>query len=108
MHKIGGVVVPGGVTAGERVRRGRFQRVASSVLNGPTPGRRHSGQEYKGPYRHARRVLRRPGRVVPIVAKLEKAEAIANLDAIIAEADAVIVARGRTTFCQLHRVGRGA
>ena len=43
-----------------------------------------------------------------IVAKLEKAEAIANLDAIIAEADAVIVARGRTTFCQLHRVGRGA
>ena len=29
--------------------------------------------------RHARRVLRRLGRAVPIVAKLEKAEAIANL-----------------------------
>ena len=44
--------------------------------------------------RHARRVLRAMGRVVPIVAKLEKAEAIANLDEIIAEADAVMVARG--------------
>jgi pyruvate kinase len=53
-------------------------------------------------------VLRRPGRVVAIVAKLEKAEAIANLDAIIAEVDAVIVALGRTIFSQLHRVRRGA
>src|SRR5207302_1539015 len=44
--------------------------------------------------RHARGVLRRLGRVVPVVAKLEKAEAIANLDEIIAEADAVMVARG--------------
>jgi pyruvate kinase len=44
--------------------------------------------------RHARRVLRRLGRVVPLVAKLEKAEAIANLDGIIAAADAVMVARG--------------
>jgi pyruvate kinase len=44
--------------------------------------------------RHARRVLRRLGRSVPIVAKLEKAEAIANLGSIIAEADAVMVARG--------------
>ena len=44
--------------------------------------------------RHARRVLRRLGRAVPIVAKLEKAEAIANLASIIAEADAVMVARG--------------
>jgi len=44
--------------------------------------------------RHARRVMRRLGRIVPIVAKLEKAEAVANLDGIIAEADAVMVARG--------------
>jgi len=51
-------------------------------------------------------VLRRRRRVVAIVAKLEKAEAIANLDAIIAEADAAIVARGRTTFSQLHLVCR--
>jgi pyruvate kinase len=44
--------------------------------------------------RHARRVLRRLGRSVPLVAKLEKAEAIADLDRIVAEADAVMVARG--------------
>jgi len=44
--------------------------------------------------RHARRVLRRIGRTVPLIAKLEKAEAIANLDGIIAEADGVMVARG--------------
>jgi pyruvate kinase len=44
--------------------------------------------------RRARRALRRLGRAVPIVAKLEKAEAIANLASIIAEADAVMVARG--------------
>jgi pyruvate kinase len=44
--------------------------------------------------RHARRVMRRLGRSVPIVAKLEKAEAIANLQEIVAEADAVMVARG--------------
>jgi pyruvate kinase len=44
--------------------------------------------------RHARRVIRRLGHAVPLVAKLEKAEAITNLDAIVAEADAVMVARG--------------
>ncbi|HLW49052.1 MAG TPA: pyruvate kinase [bacterium] len=44
--------------------------------------------------RRARAVLRRLGRVVPIVAKLEKAEAIANLGEIVEEADAVMVARG--------------
>ncbi len=44
--------------------------------------------------RHARRVLRRLGRAVPLVAKLEKAEAITNLDRIIADADGVMVARG--------------
>src|SRR5579859_2646810 len=47
-----------------------------------------------GDIRHARRVLRRLGRVVPLVAKLEKAEAITNLGEIVAEADAVMVARG--------------
>jgi len=44
--------------------------------------------------RHARRVMRRIGRSVPLVAKLEKAEAITNLHEIVAEADAVMVARG--------------
>ncbi|HKV45284.1 MAG TPA: pyruvate kinase [bacterium] len=44
--------------------------------------------------RHARRALRRFGRTVPIVAKLEKADGVLNLDEIIAEADAVMVARG--------------
>ena len=44
--------------------------------------------------RHARRVMGRLGGAVPLVAKLEKAEAIANLDEIVAEADAVMVARG--------------
>ncbi|MHB8730865.1 MAG: pyruvate kinase [bacterium] len=44
--------------------------------------------------RHARRVMRRLGRTVPLVAKLEKAEAITNLGGIVAEADAVMVARG--------------
>jgi len=47
-----------------------------------------------GDLRHARRVLRRLGGSVPLIAKLEKAEAIDNLDAIIAEADGVMVARG--------------
>jgi pyruvate kinase len=44
--------------------------------------------------RHARRVMARLGGAVPIVAKLEKAEAITNLDEIIEESDAVMVARG--------------
>src|SRR5262249_52871867 len=44
--------------------------------------------------RHARGAMRRLGRTVPLVAKLEKAEAITNLHEIIAEADAVMVARG--------------
>ena len=47
-----------------------------------------------GDLRHARRTVRRLGGRVPIVAKLEKAEAIAHLDDIIAEADGVMVARG--------------
>ncbi len=34
------------------------------------------------------------GRKVPIIAKIEKPEALANIDAIIAETDAVMVARG--------------
>ena len=47
-----------------------------------------------GDLRHARRTVRRLGGHVPIVAKLEKAEAIAHLDDIIAESDGVMVARG--------------
>ncbi len=34
------------------------------------------------------------GRKIPIIAKIEKVEAIANIDAILAETDAVMVARG--------------
>jgi pyruvate kinase len=47
-----------------------------------------------GDLRHARRTMRAMGRAVPLVAKLERAEAVANLDEIAAEADAVMVARG--------------
>jgi pyruvate kinase len=47
-----------------------------------------------GDLRHARRVMHRLGGSVPLIAKLEKAEAIAGLDEVIAEADAVMVARG--------------
>ncbi|HYM90417.1 MAG TPA: pyruvate kinase [bacterium] len=43
---------------------------------------------------HARRAVRRLGGRVPLVAKLEKAEAIAHLEDIIAAADGVMVARG--------------
>ncbi|MBI5474948.1 MAG: pyruvate kinase [Ignavibacteriae bacterium] len=35
-----------------------------------------------------------PSRFLPIVAKVEKPQAIANIDAIIAEADAIMIARG--------------
>lgn len=41
-----------------------------------------------------REEMERAGRVVPIIAKIEKPEAIDNLDAIIAAADGVMVARG--------------
>jgi len=34
------------------------------------------------------------GRIIPIIAKIEKAEAIANIDEIIRETDAIMVARG--------------
>jgi len=45
--------------------------------------------------RQARRILGRLGRSsIPLVAKLEKAEAITHLEEIIAEADGVMVARG--------------
>jgi pyruvate kinase len=38
--------------------------------------------------------MERAGRVVPIIAKIEKPEALDNIDAIIAAADGVMVARG--------------
>ena len=44
--------------------------------------------------RGARRLMRRIGRPVPLVSKLERLEAIGNLDEIVAESDAVMVARG--------------
>lgn len=36
----------------------------------------------------------KPGRIVPIIAKIEKGEAIETIDEIIAEADGIMVARG--------------
>lgn len=42
----------------------------------------------------ARRSIRRAGMDTPIIAKLEKPQAIENLDSILAAADAVMVARG--------------
>jgi pyruvate kinase len=42
----------------------------------------------------ARRLIRRAGSDTPVIAKLEKPEAIENLDEILAEADGVMVARG--------------
>jgi pyruvate kinase len=44
--------------------------------------------------RSARRLMRRAGRAAPLVSKLERLEAIGNLDEIVAESDAVMVARG--------------
>lgn len=41
-----------------------------------------------------RRAMHEAGRVVPIIAKLEKPEAIARLDEILAKSDGVMVARG--------------
>ncbi|MFN7131936.1 MAG: pyruvate kinase [Myxococcales bacterium] len=42
----------------------------------------------------ARQCMERAGRMVPIIAKLEKPEAIENLDPILARTDGVMVARG--------------
>jgi pyruvate kinase len=42
----------------------------------------------------ARQVMKEAGRQVPIIAKLEKAEALARLDAILEKTDGVMVARG--------------
>jgi len=41
-----------------------------------------------------RRWMEKAGRVVPIIAKIEKPEALANLDAVLASADGLMVARG--------------
>ncbi len=40
------------------------------------------------------RLMRRTGRSAPIIAKIEKPQAVANLDAILTAADGVMVARG--------------
>lgn len=44
--------------------------------------------------RELRRFIRQQGANIPIVVKIERAEALANLDELIQEADAVMVARG--------------
>jgi pyruvate kinase len=44
--------------------------------------------------RAAHRLIERAGKNTPVIAKLEKPEAIDNLDSILAEADGVMVARG--------------
>jgi len=44
--------------------------------------------------KHAKDLIRKAGSSAPLVAKIEKAEAIDNLDEIIIEADGVMVARG--------------
>ncbi len=44
--------------------------------------------------RLCRSEMERAGRVVPVIAKIEKPEAVAQLDAIVAAADGVMVARG--------------
>jgi pyruvate kinase len=41
-----------------------------------------------------RRVMQERGSDIPIVAKIEKREAVADLEAVVREADAVMVARG--------------
>lgn len=42
----------------------------------------------------ARQVMQRVGRMVPLIAKIEKPEALTNFDAIVSLSDAVMVARG--------------
>ena len=44
--------------------------------------------------KEARSAIARSGKAIPIIAKLEKPEAIENLEAILAETDGVMVARG--------------
>jgi pyruvate kinase len=42
----------------------------------------------------ARQVMQRVGRITPLIAKIEKPEALVNLDAILVLSDAIMVARG--------------
>lgn len=42
----------------------------------------------------ARQIMQRVGRMTPLIAKIEKPEALVNLDAIVTLSDAVMVARG--------------
>ena len=44
--------------------------------------------------RHAREIMRRAGRTASIIPKIERPSAVDNIDAILAESDGVMVARG--------------
>ncbi len=44
--------------------------------------------------RQLRQIMKEAGRLVPVIAKIEKHEAIDNIDEIIEEADAIMIARG--------------
>ncbi|MCZ6784237.1 MAG: pyruvate kinase [Proteobacteria bacterium] len=49
---------------------------------------------HTGDIREIRQLLQEHGSQIPIVAKIESAEGVANLDDIVAEADCIMVARG--------------
>ena len=88
-----GVNLPGGAT--------RIDAITAKDLEDLEMGLAHGVDMVALSFvRHADDIIRlrahmeRLGRVVPIIAKIEKAEAVANLEAIVTAADGVMVARG--------------
>ena len=56
---------------------------------------------------HARRIVESAGAAVPLIAKIERPQAVAHLDAILGVADGVMVARGDLGLeCPLEQVPR--